>query len=550
MAETTKQMASEHLVRDLDRARTLYWEDPAGSLAAAVSCQEAARTLGDEPLRSRALSLQGAITLHRGDLHGAFELAVAAEPPAGADIVARVEVACLKAHLSFFSGSYAEALGHAELALELADGSGDVALRIFTRRAACMVFGNLGVEGWPDQLAAMLRLTVAAGDRWQEAISHNDLACMLQEQGDADGAEVHLQQGLDIAVELGPHNGFALGVLHSTRADIRLLAGRPEEALADAELAIAHLIAGGEPNPYVFGITVRAQVQALMTLGRLDEAQASGEGALSRLGDRVPQARSLILATIAAAFRDAGRVEEAYDALARSAELERQAFRELSQLQLSLERATLETRAARREADAFAAKNQELESVVRQLAEAHAQLGHRTGQLESLQDQLRDQADRDWLTGLHNRRFLARELERLTTERLSGPFSVAVLDLDHFKSINDRFGHEAGDRVLVRVAALLLGVLRQSDVVVRTGGEEFVVLMPATDAHAAVAVCERLRVAISGEDWDAIVDGMKVTASLGVASAVEAIEPDALTALADHRLYAAKRGGRDCVVAG
>jgi diguanylate cyclase (GGDEF)-like protein len=274
------------------------------------------------------------------------------------------------------------------------------------------------------------------------------------------------------------------------------------------------MTANGEPNPYVFGITVRAEVQALMALGRLDDAQAMGEGALSQLGDRVPQARSLILSTLAESLREAGRVEAAYDALSRSAELERQAFRELSQLQLQLERATLETGAARREAE-----------------------------------RLRDQADRDWLTGLHNRRYLARELERLTGAGTPGPFSVAVLDLDHFKSINDRFGHDAGDQVLVRVAARLLGALRQADVVVRTGGEEFVVLMPRTGPNAAAACCERLRAAIAGEPWDDVVPGLRVTASVGLASAREGDALDALASLADDRLYAAKRAGRDRVVA-
>jgi diguanylate cyclase (GGDEF)-like protein len=124
-----------------------------------------------------------------------------------------------------------------------------------------------------------------------------------------------------------------------------------------------------------------------------------------------------------------------------------------------------------------------------------------------------------------------------------------VLDLDHFKSINDRFGHDAGDRVLVRVAALLLGELRQSDVVVRTGGEEFVVLMPGTAARAAVAVSERLRVAIGAADWADVVPGLAVTASLGVASASGIQEPAALIGLADARLYEAKRAGRDRVVA-
>src|SRR5581483_6405419 len=244
----------------------------------------------------------------------------------------------------------------------------------------------------------------------------------------------------------------------------------------------ALLTAGAEPNPYVLGATVRAEVEALMALGQLDSAQQSGEGALAKLGDHVPQTRSLILSTLATALRRAGRVSEAYDALARAAELERQAFRELSELQLCLERATLETVAARRTSDALAAKNRELEH-------AHAELERRADQLEALQAQLRDQAERDWLTGLYNRRYLARQLERLARERLAVPLTLVVLDLDNFKAINDRFGHAAGDQVLVRVSRLLSDVLRESDTAVRSGGEEFVLLMPRTDERAAAACC-------------------------------------------------------------
>src|SRR4051794_35275003 len=112
-------MESAALARELDRARAIYWEDPAGALATAVRAQEAARSLGEHGLHSRALSLQGAITLHRGDLGGAFALAAEAERSAEADggDAARCEVAGLKSHLAFFSGSYADALRHAEQAL-------------------------------------------------------------------------------------------------------------------------------------------------------------------------------------------------------------------------------------------------------------------------------------------------------------------------------------------------------------------------------------------------------------------------------------------------
>ena len=172
----------------------------------------------------------------------------------------------------------------------------------------------------------------------------------------------------------------------------------------------------------------------------------------------------------------------------------------------------------------------------------------RANELEALHTQLREQAERDPLTGLHNRRYLARELERLTQERMAGPISLAVLDVDHFKTINDRFGHAAGDEVLIRIARLLCDHLREADSVVRSGGEEFLILMPRTDLRAATACCERIRRAVWEEAWASVADGLSVTTSVGVAAADDADDLEALITLADQRLYEAKRSGRDCVV--
>ncbi len=534
---------AEWVRQALGRAWRGYLEEPVGALAEAIQCHEIARSLEDAALCAQARALQGAVSLHRGDLRGATEVVVDAErnSECSDDGVVRAQVSAIKAQLSFFTGSYDEALRQAELAVRLADRVGETDLRIYTRRATCMVLGNLAVHDLPHRIAELLELTIEAGNRWEEAISRNDLACYVLEQGDPIAAEDEIARALEVAHTVTGRNHFALGVVYSTRADIRLAAGRAEDALADAERAIAFLTESGEPNPYVLGATVRAEVQARMALGQLDDARRSGEGALAWLGDRVPQTRSLILATLATALREAGRVEDAYDALARSAELERQAFRELSELQLSLERATLEVGAARRESEALAARN-------RQLAAAHAELERRADRLEGLKEQLRDQAERDWLTGLHNRRYLSGELERLTQGGLAAPVSLAVLDLDRFKSINDRFGHDVGDRVLVRVARLLGEGLRGSDIVVRSGGEEFLLLMPVTDARAASACCERIRRAIRDDVWERIAAGLTVTTSVGVASTHDSTDFEALLKLADRRLYAAKHAGRDRIV--
>ena len=528
---------ADEMRQALVRARRGYYEDPVGALAEAIRCHETGRVLADDGLCARARALQGAVSLHRGDLQGALALAVEADRYAAnsTEPAVRVEVAALKAQVNFFTGSYSDALRHAELALALADQGQDAALRTYARRATCLVFGNVGVSDWKERLEQLLALTVDLGDAWEEAISRNDIACYLQEIGDLEAAEREIERGLQVAHRVTTRNHFALAVLHSTRADIRLLAGRAQDALDDAARAIGLLIETGEPNPYVLGVTVRAEVQARMALGQLDDARQAGEGALAWLGDRVPQTRSLVLTTLATALHEAGKVEEAYDALARASELERRAFRELAELQRSLERATLETHAARRESDALAANH-------RQLAEAHAELERRASQLEALQHQLREQADRDWLTGLHNRRYLARELQRLSQERISGPLSLAVLDIDHFKAINDRFGHAAGDQVLVRMARRLCDVLRTADSVVRSGGEEFLVLMPRT------ACCERIRQALASEDWEGIAPGLTLTTSVGLATTEHPSDLEALVKLADQRLYEAKNAGRDRIV--
>jgi diguanylate cyclase (GGDEF)-like protein len=527
----------------LARARGTYYEDPAGALADAIRCCELARSLQDHELGALSCALQGMVSLHRGDLRGALALVVEAERYAESsdDAGALAEVAALKAQLSFFTGSYGDALRHAEFAVEHADATKDLPLRVYARRATCPVFGNIGVPNLQARIQELLVLAIESGNPWEEAISRNDLACYLQEQGDLAGAESELERALVVAQRVAGANGFALGVIHSTRADLRLLLGREQEALADAERALELLSAGEDPNPYVLGATVRADVQARMALGHLDDAQQAGEGALSWLGDRVPQTRSLILATLASTLRAAGRLDEAYDALARAAELERQAFRELSELQLRLERATLEASAARQTSAALAEKN-------RQLADAHSELERRARELEALQDRLQEQAERDWLTGLYNRRYFARELERLASEQRASWFSLAIVDLDHFKSINDRFGHEIGDHVLVRVAALLCDVLRESDIVIRSGGEEFLVLMPVTEANAATVCCERIRETIGHESWGHIAAGLAVTASVGVASTNDPSQLATLARSADQRLYEAKRGGRDRVV--
>lgn len=157
----------------------------------------------------------------------------------------------------------------------------------------------------------------------------------------------------------------------------------------------------------------------------------------------------------------------------------------------------------------------------------------------------------DELTGLPNRR---KAIEVLETElnrhlRSGASLSVAMLDIDNFKSINDSFGHAAGDEVLAEVAIRLSGVVRDYDLVARIGGEEFLVIAPETDREGAFVLAERLRTAIAQTPFGPTGQSLAVTVSAGVTTAHESdgnIDP--LLARADQALYDAKRRGRNRVV--
>jgi diguanylate cyclase (GGDEF)-like protein len=152
----------------------------------------------------------------------------------------------------------------------------------------------------------------------------------------------------------------------------------------------------------------------------------------------------------------------------------------------------------------------------------------------------------DSLTGLPNKRAVGDTLKRMLAQasRTEAPLSLIVLDLDHFKDVNDRFGHPVGDQVLANVGAVLQAVLRDSDFAGRNGGEEFAVMLPDTDIAAAVITAEKIRAAIA----DISLPGVDVAASASVGIAAypaHALSTERLERLADSALYIAKRSGRD-----
>jgi diguanylate cyclase len=171
--------------------------------------------------------------------------------------------------------------------------------------------------------------------------------------------------------------------------------------------------------------------------------------------------------------------------------------------------------------------------------------------LKTAFERIEQLAIRDELTGLYNRRFLIECLarERSRAERLGAPFSVCLIDLDHFKSVNDTFGHAAGDALLRELPKLATAVLRSLDIAGRWGGEEFLLVLPGTGLDGARALGERLRSTVERARFDALGE-RRVTATFGVAEYARGEELSALLARADRALYAGKAGGRNQVVLG
>ncbi len=173
------------------------------------------------------------------------------------------------------------------------------------------------------------------------------------------------------------------------------------------------------------------------------------------------------------------------------------------------------------------------------LSEAHAELAFKNQQLENL-------SVTDRLTGLFNRRkfdeLFANECER--TQRTGSPLTMLMVDIDHFKRVNDSYGHQVGDQVLVAVANLLAQGVRKLDTVARWGGEEFMVLCPSTQLAGACTLAENVRATIENSDFPTV---GKMTCCFGVAQYRSGETSDALIQRADAALYRAKHDGRNLV---
>ncbi len=388
------------------------------------------------------------------------------------------------------------------------------------------------------------------------------LADSLDECGSAEEASVRYAEAHALSAEL-PDPRLRWLVLNNW-AYAASVAGRLEEAASLAERLEASAAAAGHVLPLFAADTVAG---VLAALGRPQEAAAKLRSALRR--SRQTKSVELdagVLVTLAGLERGLGELGRAQEHLEEAERLCRAHGMSGVAVLAMEERAEL-LAAQGDPAGAYALHKLfhkealALHSLKRETQARTLQALFAVDEARRESARYRELSYRDSLTGLLNRRHVDEDLDRRLADGGAGgleaeaerELSVALLDLDHFKRVNDTRSHEVGDRVLQRLAELLQEEAARTSgagqaYAARLGGEEFLLVLPGVGPEEAVAVAEGLRRRVAGADWAAVTGGLPVTASIGVASApVDARDRASLLRTADQRLYRAKQAGRDRV---
>lgn len=435
-----------------------------------------------------------------------------------------------------------EAIEEATRALDLADKTADP-------KAQSLATNVIGIIFWynkqPDRAILMsersVELARSIGDKTYECWwlinlggAHSEGGYIAQALGKSEEGRRMLvraleltEQALDIAIETGDR--WAARICLGNNADYYSHLGEHEKALECMDRYQLF-----QENSYV-----RDRQQYLYTLGQI----------YINYG-KFADARSLLLEAM-----DLIGEGGSFDSYIQIYFYLSQAHEGLGQFDLALEahkkyhQAYLQNSAERTQQRARLAEIYYETKRLKEVAETETK---RAETLEASYQKLQEQTDIlasavyvDTLTGLYNRKYLDSRFKELASEKR--PYSIAMLDVDHFKSVNDNFSHMIGDQVLSAIGTILRGQLRITDQAIRFGGEEFVVLLAGAPRGAA-DVCERLRLAVEQWDWSEICNGLRVTISIGVAGTLSANSPNEILAIADQNLYAAKKSGRNRVV--
>lgn len=532
-------------------------DEHARGIELALRAEALAREAHDKPSLTRALRLLVMFNSREGLAEQAIAAGQAALPMLreASDDAARASVLCDMAMAFLDLGLNQEALDHISESVEAARACGDARLLCLAYNRVGLTKGHLGrfdeAERFLQESLAMAR-EIASEEEVYRALTNlgvvaSDAFDAFESRGDAvaareaiERARRHGEEALIAARASGnayrealtmSNLGRYLGVSGQDRAAFTLL--DHARALAQQHGHRALLLAC-EGN----------RAELMVRLGRHDDAIAILTDALTGAQELYANSmvqdmhRQLYLAHKARGdFAEALAHHERYHALTREQLEQRNDAQsrlmmnrlELDQARFGAERSRMEAELQRVRAEQMAAEAERLQAQAREL---------------------RRYVLADPLTGLGNRRQVERELPRLLqhSARTGEPIAAAMLDLDHFKQVNDKHGHAVGDAVLTATADLFRARVRGGDLIARMGGEEFLIVFPHASHERAREACERLRLAVQEHDWAQISPGLSVTVSIGLCVCGARVEAAQLIEQADAVLYQAKKEGRNRVV--
>lgn len=508
----------------------------------------AAEAAGLDRVVCRAQALRTVLALRQLDTVSAARHAATAKAIALRvnDPVLVAEARAVAARVCYSVGDNDEGLAEIEAAWPVAEREGDALLRFDCQNTLGIISGNLGQTERSIEWYRQAQDTAqAAGLDRIAAIASANCAGRRLEIGEAAQAEGRLDDArrawqqtvsecdasLHVAIRAGSRIAEAINL--TNRASALAYLGDFDQAMAGFALAEAAAQSAGDPSMVMYMFQPR--VSLLQGRGQWEQALAEAHRGVA-YGERlrITHALAPLLEVLSTLEEARGNLRGALDAHRRfhavheacAADRARQRAQVLA-VRLATERALAEAQAARERAHQLACENASLALEARSLSQ---------------------QALCDALTGLANRRSLEEALSQADRSGTPQPWCVALLDVDHFKRVNDDHSHAVGDRVLAQIGLLLGHHVRAGDLAARYGGEEFVLLMRGAGLQQALRACERLRAAIQAFEWGQVAPGLRITASLGVAEHAAGRESRATLALADTHLYRAKQAGRNRVL--
>ena len=485
----------------------------------------------------------------------------------------------------FVSSAFEEALGHLVTGLDIALACGDLDLQADCANFMAGVYRSLAdYDKATEQLSVVLRTVREKHDRQREAHCLHNLGVVTMESRSLDEASRYLGESLTVYREIGDHPGEVKAM--STYANLVFEQGDYQLAIDLASRAAeqAHLYEQAQVEAIAYSTAGKAHTM-LGQYGLAEQFQRRTLNYATAADDALLRAWSLYeLGQVYRSQGDLKRTYSSYEAALNLAqelslkELEMKVHRSLSELSAAAgdpaaaldsyrrhhaveleifnQEAALKTRAlrvqleverARSDAQIYKLRSIELASANEALERVNAEKSGLVNMLEDQSKLLKRQLSEDGLTGLYNRKHIEGVLQREFWQQKSSSqlLCIAMVDLDHFKQINDHYSHLVGDQVLRVVARLFVQTCRPSDSIGRYGGEEFLFVFPGTTLLQGHMVCERVQVAVRQYDWNQVHAGLKVSLSIGLVADLSVPNHERLISRADTKLYEAKNTGRD-----